>query len=295
MKKYYSIKDLEHLSGIKAHTLRIWEQRYGILNPSRTETNIRFYGDKELKLVLNIALLQNKGGFKISRIVKMSEEEIFNHILTFSNTSLSFPEQIQALTLAMLDLDESKFQQLTRNIVNKHGFESYMLDIIHPFMRRLGTLWISGSVGPAQEHFISHLIRQKVIAAIDAQDLNLKPHSKKFLLYLPEGELHEIGILFANFILRARKHSVVYLGQSLPYEELLLAYEIHQPDYVFSVFTSEPNTDLINDYLSKMSKDLPKSKIYLTGYQALQPTCTVPDNINLLMDFQSLIDLAENA
>jgi methanogenic corrinoid protein MtbC1 len=150
-------------------------------------------------------------------------------------------------------------------------------------------------VGPAQEHFISHLIRQKVIAAIDAQDLNLKPHSKKFLLYLPEGELHEIGILFANFILRARKHSVVYLGQSLPYEELLLAYEIHQPDYVFSVFTSEPNTDLINDYLSKMSKDLPKSKIYLTGYQALQPTCSAPDNINLLMDFQSLIDLAENA
>jgi methanogenic corrinoid protein MtbC1 len=139
------------------------------------------------------------------------------------------------------------------------------------------------------------LIRQKVIAAIDAQDLNLKPHSKKFLLYLPEGELHEIGILFANFILRARKHSVVYLGQSLPYEELLLAYEIHQPDYVFSVFTSEPNTDLINDYLSKMSQDLPKSKIYLTGYQALQPTCSVPNNINLLMDFQSLIDLAENA
>lgn len=295
MKKYYSIKDLEHLSGIKAHTLRIWEQRYGILNPCRTETNIRFYGDEELKLVLNIALLQNKGGFKISSIVKMSKDEIFAHILAFSNTSLSFPEQIQALTLAMLDLDESKFQQLTQNIVNKHGFESYMLNIIHPFMRRLGTLWLSGSVGPAQEHFISHLIRQKVIAAIDAQDLNLKPHSKKFLLYLPEGELHEIGILFANFILRARKHSVVYLGQSLPYEELLLAYEIHQPDYVFSVFTSEPNTDLINDYLSKMSKDLPKSKIYLTGYQALQPTCTVPDNINLLMDFQSLIDLAENA
>lgn len=295
MKKYYSIKDLEHLSGIKAHTLRIWEQRYGILNPCRTETNIRFYGDKELKLVLNIALLQNKGGFKISEIAKMSDDEIFTHILAFSNTSLSFPEQIQALTLAMLDLDESKFQQLTQNIVNKHGFESYMLNIIHPFMRRLGTLWLSGSVGPAQEHFISHLIRQKVIAAIDAQDLNLKSHSKKFLLYLPEGELHEIGILFANYILRARKHSVVYLGQSLPYEELLLAYEIHQPDYVFSVFTSEPNTALIDDYFSKMSKDLPKSKIYLTGYQALQPTCHVPQNINLLWDFESLISLADNA
>ena len=108
-----------------------------------------------------------------------------------------------------------------------------MLNIIHPFMRRLGTLWLSGSVGPAQEHFISHLIRQKLIAAIDAQGLILKPQSKKFLLYLPEGELHEIGILFANYILRARKHSVVYLGQSLPYEELLIAYGLDDQSRVF--------------------------------------------------------------
>ena len=295
MTSNYSIKDLEHLSGIKAHTLRIWEQRYGILNPSRTDTNIRYYGDKELKLVLNIALLQIKGGFKISEIVKMSDDDIFSHIISFSQTISGFPEHIQALTLAMLDLDEPKFQKLTQNIVEKYGFESYMLDVIHPFMRRLGTLWLSNSVGPAKEHFISHLIRQKVIAAIDAQEPIIKPRAKKFLLYLPEGELHEIGILFANYILRARKHSIVYLGQSLPYDELLVAYEAYQPDYIFSVFTSEPNVDLINDYLEKMHIDLPKSKILLTGYQALQPTCKVPEHINLIMDFQSLIDLADMA
>ena len=291
----YSIKDLEHLSGIKAHTLRIWEQRYGILNPCRSDTNIRSYGDVELKLVLNIALLQDKGGFKISEIAKMSDDDIFNHILSLSQGELDYPEQIQALTIAMLDLDEYKFQQLTENIVKKQGFESYILNIIHPFMRRLGTLWLSGSVGPAQEHFISHLIRQKVIAAIDAQDLNLKPNSKKFLLYLPEGELHEIGILFANYILRARKHSVVYLGQSLPYEELLLAYKIHQPDYIFSVFTSEPHVELIDEYLDKMGQDLPNSKIVLTGYQILQPSCHVPEKIQLMWDFEALISLADNA
>lgn len=291
----YSIKDLEHLSGIKAHTLRIWEQRYGILNPCRTETNIRFYGDKELKLVLNIAILQDNGGFKISEIAKMSDDDIFNQILFLSQGALDYPEQIQALTIAMLDLDESKFQQLTQNIIKKQGFEGYMLNIIHPFMRRLGTLWLSNSVGPAKEHFISHLIRQKVIAAIDAQELTIKPHSKKFLLYLPEGELHEIGILFANYILRARNHSVVYLGQSLPYEDLLITYEAYQPDYIFSVFTSEPNSGLIDNYLEKMHLDLPNSKILLTGYQALQSTCQVPANIHLLMDFPSLIDLADNA
>jgi DNA-binding transcriptional MerR regulator len=288
----YSIKDLENLSGIKAHTLRIWEQRYRILNPNRTETNIRTYSDEELKRVLNIALLQDKGGFKISAIANMSEAEMATHILHLSESQFDFPEQIQALTLAMLDLDEAKFQLLTKNMIQANGFESYMLDVIYPFMRRLGTLWLSGSVGPAQEHFISHLIRQKLIASIDAQDLSLKPDAKKFLLYLPEGELHEIGLLFANYVFRARKHSVVYLGQSLPYDELLLAYEIHQPDYIFSVFTSEPNAELMDAYLARMAEDMPKSKIMLTGYQVLQPERKIPTNITLLMDFQAMIDLA---
>jgi len=288
----YSIKDLENLSGIKAHTLRIWEQRYRILNPNRTETNIRTYSDEELKRVLNIALLQDKGGFKISAIANMSEAEMATHILHLSESQFDFPEQIQALTLAMLDLDEAKFQLLTKNMIQANGFESYMLDVIYPFMRRLGTLWLSGSVGPAQEHFISHLIRQKLIASIDAQDLSLKPDAKKFLLYLPEGELHEIGLLFANYVFRARKHSVVYLGQSLPYDELLLAYEIHEPDYIFSVFTSEPNAELMDAYLARMAEDMPKSKIMLTGYQVLQPERKIPANITLLMDFQAMIDLA---
>jgi DNA-binding transcriptional MerR regulator len=290
----YSIKDLEHLSGIKAHTLRIWEQRYAILHPTRSDTNIRSYGDSELKLVLNIALLQDKGGFKISEIAKMSEDEIASQILELSKSQLDFPDQIQALTVAMMDLDENRFQHLTKNIVDTHGFESYMLNIIYPFMRRLGTLWLSGSVGPAQEHFISHLIRQKVISAIDSQELCLKPSAKKFLLYLPEGELHEIGLLFANYVFRARKHSVVYLGQSLPYDELLLAYEIHQPDYIFSVFTSEPNADAIQVYLNNMVKDMPNSQLLLTGYQVLQKEVNVPTEIHILRDFQSLIDLANN-
>jgi DNA-binding transcriptional MerR regulator len=288
----YSIKDLENLSGIKAHTLRIWEQRYGILNPIRTETNIRTYSDEELKRVLNIALLQDKGGFKISAIANMSEAEMASHILHLSESQFDFPDQIQALTLAMMDLDEAKFQLLTKNMIQAHGFESYMLDVIYPFMRRLGTLWLSGSVGPAQEHFISHLIRQKLVASIDAQDLSLKPDAKKFLLYLPEGELHEIGLLFANYVFRARKHSVVYLGQSLPYEELLLAYEIHQPDYIFSVFTSEPNVELIDTYLAQMAKDLTNAQVLLTGYQILQPERQIPSNIQIIPDFQGLIELA---
>ncbi|CAM3375643.1 MerR family transcriptional regulator [Aquirufa ecclesiirivi] len=288
----YSIKDLEHLSGIKAHTLRIWEQRYGILNPERTDTNIRTYGDEELKLVLNIAILQSRGDFKISEIAKMSDSERSANLLRLSEGNLHFPDQIQALTISMLELNEAMFQQLTKNIIQKHGFEDYLIQIIHPFMLRLGTLWLSGSVGPAQEHFISHLIRQKVIAAIDQQDLSYKPTAKKFLLYLPEGELHEIGLLFANYILRARKHQVIYLGQSLPFEELVLAYDIHQPDYILSVFTSQPNPDDMPDYLEQLVERIPNSKILLTGYQLLALGHEVPEKIHVLRSFQELIELA---
>jgi DNA-binding transcriptional MerR regulator len=288
----FSIKDLENISGIKAHTLRIWEQRYGILKPERTDTNIRHYGDEELKLVLNIALLQEKGGFKISEIAKMSDAEMVSHILHLSETKFNHVDHMQALTLAMMDLDEARFQQLTHNIVNAHGFEYYMLEVIYPFMRRLGTLWLSGSVGPAQEHFISHLIRQKLIAAIDQQDLSLKPNAKRVLLYLPEGELHETGLLFANYLFRARKHSVVYLGQSLPYDELLLAYSIHKPEYIFSVFTTEPSADEIDAYMAKMVQDMPDTQIMVTGYLVLQPDRKVPAAIQTIADFQSLIDIA---
>ncbi|MHA8053049.1 MerR family transcriptional regulator [Aquirufa sp. Wall-65K1] len=288
----YSIKDLEHLSGIKAHTLRIWEQRYGILNPERTDTNIRTYGDEELKLVLNIAILQSRGDFKISEIAKMSDSERSANLLRLSEETLHFPDQIQALTISMLELNEAMFQQLTKNIVQKHGFEDYLIQIIHPFMLRLGTLWLSGSVGPAQEHFISHLIRQKVIAAIDQLDLSIKPNAKKFLLYLPESELHEIGLLFANYILRSRKHQVVYLGQSLPFEELIIAHEIHQPDYILSVFTSQPNPDDMPTYLEQLVEKIPNTNILLTGYQLLMFGHEIPDKIQVLTSFQDLIDLA---
>lgn len=289
----YSIKDLENLSGIKAHTLRIWEQRYGILQPERTDTNIRTYTDRELKLVLNIALLQEKGRFKISEIAKMTEEELAKHILNLSEGHFDFPEQVQALTLAMLDLDENRFQLLTQNIVKAYGFENYMIHIVYPFMHRLGTLWLSGSVGPAQEHFISHLIRQKLIAFTDQQSVRLKPNHKKFLLYLPEGELHEIGLLFANYILRARGQSVVYLGQSLPYEELIIAKDIHHPDYIVSVFTSMPGPAELEEYFKRLEKDLGQTPMLLSGYQVFQYQGKLPKQVMKLSDFNHLIELAE--
>lgn len=290
----YSIKDLENFSGIKAHTIRIWEQRYHLLSPVRTETGIRTYSDIDLKRILNIATLQNKGGIKISKIAELTESEISEKILQLSGGELDYPEHIQAITVAMMDLDEYRFQVLAKTITDAYGFENFMLKVIYPFLTRLGTLWLSGSVGPAQEHFITHLIRQKIIAAIDSQMAKPKPDAKKFLLYLPEGELHEIGLLFASYLIRARQHSAVYLGQSLPFDELCLAYEIHQPDYVFSVFTTEPSQDILPAYVADLDKMLPDAKIMLTGYNVLHSPEPVPARIQLVGDFTTLIEVIES-
>lgn len=290
----YSIKDLENFSGIKAHTIRIWEQRYHLLSPVRTETGIRTYSDVELKRILNIATLQNKGGIKISKIAELSEAEISEKILQLSGGDLDYPEHIQAITVAMMDLDEYRFQELAKSITKAYGFENFMLKVIYPFLTRLGTLWLSGSVGPAQEHFITHLIRQKIIAAIDSQIAKPRANAKKFLLYLPEGELHEIGLLFASYLIRARQHSAVYLGQSLPFDELCLAYEIHQPDYVFSVFTTEPSQDVLPTYVADLDKHLPEATIMLTGYNVLHSPEPIPARIQLISDFNSLIQLIES-
>lgn len=291
MMSSYSIKDLEHLSGIKAHTLRIWEQRYNIISPKRTETNIRTYDDQDLKLVLNISLLKDHG-YKISEISRLSVADMHQEVIKISEQKLSYPDQIHALTIAMLDLDEDRFEKIINTNILKFGFENLMIHIIYPFMSRIGTLWITGSIGPAQEHFISNLVRQKIIVAIDGQFNQLRLGGKKYILFLPEGELHEIGLLFANYILRARGNKVVYLGQTLPFSELEFAYKVHQPDCIFTAITSVPGQDEVQHYVSHLAKHFPASKIFITGYQVIGQAIDTPPNVEIVMHVAQLIAIA---
>ncbi|MFT4737850.1 MAG: DNA-binding transcriptional MerR regulator, partial [Paraglaciecola sp.] len=226
----FSIKDLEHLSGIKAHTIRIWEQRYELIQPKRTGTNIRFYDDNDLKLILNVSLLK-ENGFKISKISLMNEGDIQREVLRLTEISLRYPEQIHALTICMVDLDEDRFERLMSTNIQKLGFEKTMLNIIYPFLSKIGILWQTGAINPAQEHFISNLVRQKLIVAIDNQYVSSAVKSKKYILFLPEGELHEMSLLFADYVIKARQNRSIYLGQSLPMVDLEELCKIHKPDF----------------------------------------------------------------
>ena len=286
----YSIRDLEQLSGIKAHTIRIWEQRYNIIQPKRTDTNIRMYDDQDLKLVLNISLLKEHG-YKISDIAKFSLSEISQEVMAISDKKLNYPDQIHALTIAMIDLDEDRFEKIISTNFLQNGFENTMLNIIYPFLTRIGTLWLTGSIGPAQEHFMSNLIRQKVIVAIDGQVIKYHPNSKKLLLFLPEGELHEISLLFTSYVIRAHHHRVVYLGQTLPFNELIFAYDVHQPDYIFATITSVPAHDEVQTYVNKLCQQFPKSQVLLTGYQVIGQDIEVGANCTIINKLEDLVQL----
>jgi DNA-binding transcriptional MerR regulator len=287
----YSIKDLESLSGIKAHTLRIWEQRYSIINPKRTDTNIRFYDDHDLKLVLNISLLKDHG-YKISEIAKMSLEELSSEVVALSDKQLSYPDQIHALTIAMIDLDEERFEKIMSTNILQFGFENTMINIIYPFLSRIGTLWLAGSIGPAQEHFITNLIRQKMIVAIDGQVVKLNVNSKKFLLYTPEGEMHEIALLFANYILRSRNNKVIYLGQSMPFEELKFVVDIHKPDYIFTSITTTPGQEDVQNYLKKLANEFSQVQILVSGYQVVGQGLSLSENVSVVPNVRQLMEIA---
>ena len=289
----YSIKDLEQLSGIKAHTLRIWEQRYAIISPQRTDTNIRTYDDHNLKLVLNISLLKDHG-YKISEIAKLSTAELAQTVLTVSEKNITYPDQIQALTLAMIDLDEERFEKTINTNILEFGFENTMIQVIYPFLSRIGTLWVTGSVGPAQEHFITNLIRQKIIVAIDGLTKKQRSMAKKYLLFLPEGEFHEISLLFADYILRARANKVIYLGQSLPFDELVFAYNRHQPDFIFTALSSALANHQVQPFVNLLASTFPDTQLILTGHQIVGQDIIPPDNVLIINQFNDLVRIASN-
>ena len=262
---HYSIKDLEKLSGIKAHTIRIWEQRYQMIKPLRTETNIRFYDDDQLRYLLNVSLL-SKNGFKISKISQWSDSEFQSKVQHLYEQTLIHDSSIQLdldandLMGAMIEMDAQKFHRIYENSVKLHGFKTTITKLIYPYLEKVGILWSIGQVNPAQEHFTSCLVRQKIIAAIDRLD---EPSTgNKYLLVLPEGEHHEIGLLLAQYIIKESGNRVYYLGQDLPSANLVQAINTIQPHMIVTfmvdpsivssaknlietILASDPNTRLL--------------------------------------------------
>jgi len=277
----YSIKELENLSGIKAHTIRIWEKRYNLIDPHRTNTNIRYYTDEDLKKILNVAAL-NRHGIKISNIAKLSDLELKEEILRVSGEPDSSDTFVDSLVMSMIDFDEYKFEALIDKSVRKMGLLDTVKEVIYPFVVKVGILWQSGDVYPAQEHFVSFLIRQKIIAATNNLSRTYNPNSKKFLLHLPEGEWHEFGLLIAQFLIKEAKHEVIYLGQSVPYTDILAIGAAKKFDaIVVSSTAAQPGFDWLQ-YLKDLGGAFPDKKIlYMTHLPEEQFPGLTPNHIQL--------------
>lgn len=262
----YSIKEVETLSGVKAHTLRIWEQRYDFLKPHRTDTNIRYYTDEQLKLLLNIGTL-NRNGFKISRIAEMNSTDLANEVLKIYEQTSVPDNYMDSLVQSMIDFDEARFEKVLSSAIMRMGFEQTFTKVIFPFMIRTGVLWSTGAVKVVQEHFITNLIYRKICVAIDNQFVELSDKSKRFLLFLPESETHEMLLRFTEYILRKNNHHATYLGSAIPSEEIGFMIEKYRPDYLFTYLTLPFSDQSIESYLNSLATSFPDIKIIVGGAQ----------------------------
>jgi MerR family transcriptional regulator, light-induced transcriptional regulator len=284
----FTIKDLENLTGIKAHTIRIWEQRYSFLKPQRTDTNIRYYNNDELKQILNISLL-NKYGYKISHIDRMSGTEINDKIMTLNNALAQQERVINDLIQQMVDLNIEGFEANLSEYIRLRGIEKTINQIIFPFMERIGVLWITGHINPAQEHLVSNIIRQKLIVGTEGVVSHLKI-DKTGLLFLPEGEFHELGLLFIQYLLKNRGISVLYLGANVPIDDVEYIIKVKKPDFLYTHLTSVSHGFNFDRFITQASKKFEDTPLIISGRLAMAYEKKIPAKMNFKRSLQEVTE-----
>ena len=249
VKTIFSIKDLENLSGIKAHTIRIWEKRYNLLFPNRTDTNIRYYTLKSLQKLLNITLLYNNG-VKISKISRLTDDQIISKCRSIISKNAIKNLFINDLKLAMLNFDQTLFENSYQKLIEVIDFKEVYINYFIPFLGELGLLWSTDAITPAHEHFITALIKQKILVQTEKlQTTQPKQTNTRFVLFLPENEIHDIGLSFTNYEIIRRGYPSIYLGQSIPISCLDIFTKYEEKVVFITYFTVEPSTEKIPEYL----------------------------------------------
>ncbi|MES3018904.1 MAG: MerR family transcriptional regulator [Bacteroidota bacterium] len=284
----FSISQLAQYSGIKPHTIRVWEQRYNALQPERSKKNTRYYDGDQLRRLLNIVSLM-ESDHKVSELCAMPDAKLASMLLERKKISANETEEyfVSQLISAGMSYDEHRFVELFEQAISKYGLvEAYEI-IIHPMMVRIGLLWAANSIPSVQEHFISNLVRQKILKSIDELPV-VRSTSKQWLLFLPEDEFHEIGLLFASFIIRKSGHKVVYLGSSVSSEAVTMAIRDIKPKYLLLFFVRYNLHENIHKYLGELDQAFHGTKIYITGNHKLLNQATFTDKMLWLHDIDSL-------
>ena len=288
----YSIKDLEQVTGIKAHTIRIWEQRYNFLQPSRTETNIRSYSSEELKTILNVSLL-NKYGFKISHIDKMSPDQIEEKILSLNQLDAIKERVVNVLIKEMVSLNMSAFEKQLDIYIGQKGVDKTITEIVFPFLERVGILWMTNHINPAQEHLATNLLRQKIILGIERLPA-VSAQNKNVILFMPEGEYHEIGLLFVYFLLKQEGIYVNYLGANVPMRDLVYLTTVKKPNYVFCHLTSPSKVFKLDRFITQIGQVSTTNPVMLSGLFMKDYKGKLPENITVKKSLAEVVQLIQS-
>lgn len=279
---FYQINDLERLSGVKSHTIRIWEKRYGLISPHRTETNIRYYDDEQLKKILNVASLSN-AGLKISKIAAMSHDELHSQIRdAHTQSSVKFDFYVNDFISAMLDFNEMMFHQLFEEIVQKFGIKSAIQDVVYPFLYKTGVLWRIDETMPVQEHFATTMIKKKLFSLLDNSNFTPNKKSKKFILFLPSNEWHEIGLLYAEYIIRSEGHQSINLGQNVPFIDIEYVIQKTKPDYLLTFLISDIHQDQMEKLQQLLSSSYKNIECLISGNHYKLEQLTKKKNLKIL-------------
>jgi DNA-binding transcriptional MerR regulator len=279
VKSIFSIKDLENLSGIKAHTIRIWEKRYNILEPMRTDTNIRFYDVVNLQKLLNITLLHNYG-YKISKISRLPSEKIpalVNEIISEKSIRM---HALNAFKMAMMNFDHALFYNTYNSLLSEKSFRDIFYEVLIPLMEEIGILWQTNTITPAHEHFISNLVRQKILSNSEKiQSIEPIRHEKVFVLFLPENEIHEIGLIYINYELARNGYKAIFLGGNVPVENLKDVGKYFENIVYVSYFTVSPPRNEVQAYLDHIDKEIldGQSELWILGRNT---TAIQPENLS---------------
>ena len=293
IKTSFSIKDLENLSGVKAHTIRIWEKRYGLLHPNRTDTNIRFYSQESLQKLLNVAFL-NENGLKISKIAALKNGEINQRVREITLDKENLTPAVNAMILAMLSFDQPLFENTFNQLLTKYSFRELFLEVIIELLDRIGLLWQSNSIVPAHEHFISTLIKQKILVNIERVINTEVNNSRTFVLFLPENELHDIGLLYIHLELLLRGHKSIFLGPSVPLANLHELQNTFDHITFISYFTVNPSAEQAADFLNDIGRDVLSSRdetLMVLGRNAAHLIdCDFDQNIHVFKNIRNLLE-----
>ncbi|MFP4846369.1 MerR family transcriptional regulator [Winogradskyella sp. PE311] len=294
IKNQFSIKDLENLTGIKAHTIRIWEKRYNLLEPKRTDTNIRYYDLASFQKLLNVSYLNNNG-YKISKIATIQEDKIPALVREIAAESNLESHAINAFKLSMLNFDQSLFYNTYNTLLKEKDFHEIFYEIFIPLLTEIGLLWQTDTISPAHEHFLTSLLRQKILINTEkAQSKQVNKSTKTFVLYLPENEIHELGLMFINHQLVSRGYQSIFLGFSVPMESLKDLQDYYDEIIYVSYFTVKPEKADINDYLKNFNELLVKdgnTQLWILGHMLNSVDLdNLPKGIFPFKSIQSLID-----